>query len=657
MADPRVESSKEIYLNGTLFPITGAVRSQIANQLAPKTVIGEFTEASDPLLSNVTWKGFRGGLGKHAVSVNEEGAFERFWTGNVQNEFDNHTFPQFFSRLLPVYQLGGDTNGPFRFFTRYSDNNDSRGFTFVTNSSGAVRKIPHATPPGLVSSSFFSGPQNPLVSLTSPATDFKSGQVGGLRILAAPQGARMQWTRSDTGDSTWFSDSSENIKHVAFYRGLMFGVNESAELFFTNDLSSTSLSWTNLTQAQVTSSVTVRGLFLGPSVNGNEEDLYLLRNDGFDIYDNATENFRQVFRIPPHPHGGTDVTVFNGSVLYPAGMTIHRWSPLEQGALVTQFGPDRDEGIASSYGGAITSLTSTPKQVFAQVNDTGDSTRFANVLTRQEGTGWTRLATSSAASSESVGKMFVGTNDDSTNFFLFNGFQKELVNDSAISDSGSWGVLLNTITVDGRNPVITTDTANVESFDSASLITPWVTVDGNQTWVAQKITVETNLVNPVGAAAASSFHVDYGLDFAESSFRNVITAGPSDSNRTRYETLLPSDNNPVGIPFSAMRLRFQWEGSSFQTHDLHKATITMIKKPVARRSFEFDVELKDYKGHSPAELSQRLDDFFTQTTNAQFVYKDAGDRIFYVAPLTPQKAEATGYSDRGTVRVALLEVN
>lgn len=657
MAEPRVESANEVYLNGTLFPILGRVRSQVANQLAPKTVIGEFTEASDPALSAVTWKGFRRGLGKHAISASEPDAFERFWTGNVRNEYDNHTFPQNFNNVLPVFQLVADTNGPFRFFERYKDNNDSRGFTYLTTSSGAVRKIPHPTPPALITSSFASGPQNPLVSLTSPATDFKAGHVGDLRVLVAAEGNRVQWTHSDTSDSTWQSDSSENIKFVEFWRQMMWGVNESAELFFTNDLSSTSIEWTKVSRARITSSATVTGLFLGPSVNGDEDGLYLLRNDGFDRYNNATEQFRQVFRVPPHPHGGTDVTVFSGSILYPAGMAIYRWSPLEQGNLVTQFGPDMDEGIESSLAGVITSITATPRQVFAQVNDTNDSTRIANVLTRQENTGWTRMFTSSAASSIAVGKMFVGTNDDSTNFYLFNGTQRTLISDSTVSDTGAWAVHVNSITVDGRNPVITTDTVNLTGFDSASLTTPWLTVDGNQTWVAQKITVEANLVNPTAEAAAASFHVDYGLDFAESSFRNIINITPSDSNQTRFESLLPSENNPVGVPFSAMRLRFQWDPSGFQAHDLHKATITLIKKPVTRKAFEFDVELKNYKGRSAAELSQRLDEFFNQSTNARFTYKDAGDRVFFVTALTPQQEEETGYKDAGTVRVALLEVN
>lgn len=660
MATGRVETNREIFLNGHYYPLRGPVLRQVANQFAQKTVIGEYTEASDPALSAITWSDLRLGLGRHIFSPTEPNPTNRFWTGNVNVEYAGHIFPQ--SHERKGEHIFGSTSGYYTYMADYRDNSTLFA-TYATLEDGSSYGI------SAIGASIVAF--QPGSSQTSSYTDLKSGVVGDLRILAAPDGTKVRWTRSDVSDTNWYTDSSENIKYVAFWRGMMWGANDSGELFFTPDASSTAISWTAVARASVQDSLTVTGLTTGPSLTEDHENLYLIRSDGFDRYNNAVEEFDRIFKLPNHPQGGKGFDVFHESLYYSQGLAVWRWTPTTGAQLAEPIGFDLEDGVPASNRGFIQSMTHTLTHLYVQVQGT-DSTlensiyrwnpaRGAWSLFGLNGTPATTNGREPAQGRIHATGAYSFFNDD---LRLFAGWQK---------GPGNAGLTLHNPIISYRlpsdlsNPALVNDTTQLLGFtNSAEVVTPWIKAEANQNWVAFKIEGAANIIPPNTAATDSTqLVIEYGLNFNDDSWTEITRLhGASDSNHA-FSAALKTTAEPVGIPFDAFRIRTRFisdtGAADDHAYDLTRLSLVFEKRPKLRYLFSFDIDLTNpnYKGYSAKQLREFLDEFYVQATLGEFTYSDedpGGGRTYYVRAINPVSQEETGQVERDVVRMQLLEL-
>ena len=67
MATPAVTGEGQVILDGRAYRIAGKVQRELATRFAPKTVIGDYTDESNPLVSTATWRSWNGGFGLETI--------------------------------------------------------------------------------------------------------------------------------------------------------------------------------------------------------------------------------------------------------------------------------------------------------------------------------------------------------------------------------------------------------------------------------------------------------------------------------------------------------------------------------------------------------------------------------------------------------------
>lgn len=652
MATGRVENRNEVFLNGYFFPVRNGVTRQVANQFAPKTVIGEFSEASDPLLSAINWQDFTGGQGQLIFNPRGDGP-RRYWTGEMKTHFPGHAFP-----VGGLVSIGGQAFNSSTERPLFYRNYEGEFYTVLQDSASsyALKKF-----------SLDSG-----VSFTfdGPPTDMETGYLNGLNTLVVPtSGSHTFWTRSDTNDSTWFSDSSENIRHVQFWREMLWGVNESGELFFTPSLGDTSVTWTRVAQANVTSSRTVQNLAIGPDATG-EDALYLVRNDGFDKYDNATETFRRALVLPARREVTPGFTYWNGSVFYSQALSVLQWTPTPDGAITSVVGMDLLDGLDAPKAGVINTLDHTLTDLYAQVEPASSSFN-GGIYRWNPVAGWSPFALQSSTDLSGgsfktavTGEMHITEADAAAT-------------NSPYRIAGGWaevnpggGLYPAVYAIPANGAALGLSSGFADGFARVTnLVTSWVEADPSQEWVALKAGFNVTPV-PIGADAGGlgvTAKLSYGLNMIDSVWTDIGTVDGETDSAGAFDFKLPTPSNPVGVPFKAFRLRTQVQAEVTGdipgvAYDIHSMGFVFEKRPKLRYLFTFDIDLtfKDkYKGRSAKELREAFDGFLMQQTLGEFTYSDedpGGGKTYYVRAINPISQENTGQIERDIIRCNVMEL-
>lgn len=688
----RIENKDQVWLNGHVFAIRGQVQRQIANQFAPKTVIGDFTEQSDPVLSNITWRDLKDGMGRYAIHPDEQSDphFHSFWYGNVRNTLPGHILPS--SRIANSAIFARDSVG--------IRNGGTKLFKFAkgidANSSGTKKDdvvwsifSDSAAHTGGTPAWFLGRTGTFMKNLLSQPKDFEIGRVNGTTVFTIAESSVTEWGygTDDLSDTAqWHSDTATLVHRLAFWRDALWGVSKTGSLYFSTETSNTAtLNWVALGQtADVTDTQTILRLITGEiAIPGREDQshLFLVRNDGFDIYDRLNETFEPALRLPPlyRQHWGGHV--WNGSFYYPQGMSLYQWTPTGNGNVVTDVGFTTVDGVPDTYSGFIYDVASTPRELYVTVK--AKNYRYTELDSLHDGlysrtvnTGWTQVKTltvANAGTATELGRVeapmliagdknTTNVNDTAGRMEIYAGWRQSAIAgiDRVYEDAGA-----TTIGNDSHN--------NQMIFSSAAtLVMPWVVSDPNQSWVAHKISTELEYLQGDGGAAAT-FSLDYATDFKsnDSDWVSVISVTTDSAqaviNEGLREVRLPNEANPIGVPFSALRLRARWSGGEVNddgdhSYDMHRVSLTFQKKPKLRYAFQFEIDLrKEFQpqGRTIRETRNLLDAFYEQATLGEFAYGDdapGGGRTYYVTPISPETNEESGHDPAGAVRMTVLEV-
>lgn len=629
----RVDTPGRVRINGVNYSIRGRVQRSLASNFPEKRVDGDFSEESHPLVSSITWNDLRGGM------LREHGDFPEdinrvFYTdGNIRSK-------------------GHIVQGPFQrnYATNVDVSGSSGGANYVTPYNGENYVISNSANTVWVLLNDAGGASR--TTLTSPATDFQGGIAEGKRVLVASQGSRIQWTHSDTNDAIWLSDSSENITHTTTWRNLLWGTNDSAELFFGENVTdSSAFTWTRVAQADIVDTGKQTGL-----VVGDDERLYLVSRLGLHQYNNEREEFKHVMRLPDHPNGGDAFTVDQGSIYYAQGMSVWRFTPGDVN-IVDQIGLDIDEGLIRARQGNITAMTHTVREVLAQVRSP-DSNARSGVYSFSNGN-WKTLSTfdESTAGQEPIVGNQITVSANST-------------------AAGTEYSVLTTITSSGNLkslpiPQLTTNpdqlSSNARFFASAlqETIFPWVNVDNEQKWTALAVRVTHAFIFPTGFSVTDSqdkITVSYGLDNNDDSFTTLGTIGGKTDSDGTTTFKMPSGDNPVGVPFDAFRLKVGLESNPLPTWspDVTEISLSYTKSADTLWGFTMLIDVTDDAlGRSEEERRESLKELFTKTELFRFTFKgDAGtDESYFVTAIGMEAAEEAGFDDSGTYILRLSEVN
>ena len=72
MAVPEALGEGQVWLDGRTYRIEGRVSRELATRFAPKTVVGDYTDESNPLVSTATWRSWDGGFGLEAIQGQDD---------------------------------------------------------------------------------------------------------------------------------------------------------------------------------------------------------------------------------------------------------------------------------------------------------------------------------------------------------------------------------------------------------------------------------------------------------------------------------------------------------------------------------------------------------------------------------------------------------
>jgi len=666
-----VDRENTVNINGKSYAIEGDVRRELASTFPQKFVIGDVNEESHPLLSSITWTDFTGGMLKETIQHTElpENINRTFFT-NLNTRHRGHLFkPHAFNRqAYGSSATATDADSPVQFIAEYRPSSATTSNVYGTNGSVGVLSLT---------------PNNTVIyhTLESSATDFHSGRVSGLGALVAPQGSRVSWTRSDTNITSWQDDSSELITHVTTWRDMLWGVNDSAELFFTPDVSGTSLEWTKVASAEVNGLGQQRGLLVGP-----DDKLYLNTRRGLHKYDNERERFDNVFDVPGSSDGGLGTTVWQGSIFWAQGLAIWRFTPSGGVNVVDPIGLNLEDGLPHNRLGRITALSHTIDEMFALVAPETDSAQRPGVYSWNPQQGWQQFWTSSSnpKSASAVRNYTVGRS-------IFTGEQfggpvnYHIV--PAVSHLGGnarlgvplipgkqnwvgpnnvdsvWGVGWSTGIQDSA-----TGTIAASTFE---MITPWIVADGQQTWTALSATVAHSFPKTNSSVYGQSsvvltdserMSVQYGTDYNNSFTQLGTIKGKSDSNGESMFTI----GGDEGLPFEAFRFKIKMNDSAAPTPqftttpDVNRLSLHLHKNLDPLWGFTVVIDAKSQGfGRSAKEVREELKALFDEKTLFTFSFKgDADQREAYrVAPVGIQSVEGTGTDQSGQFLLRLAEVN
>jgi hypothetical protein len=611
MAKPAAIAEGQIWLDGRTYRIDGQVQRELATRFAPKTVIGDYTDESNPLISTATWRSWNGGFGLETVRSADD--FDRHRWSSLYTRLPNHLL------LGPsIRQFGG---GIGSFLTKYFDFDDE----LYAVDGIRVHVYDDANDSFGIA---------PIHVLSTDVTDATTGVLNGEPVTVITQGSATDWS-ANPGDSAAWNRDLTAMTRVTFWRDLLWGTDTADQLFFTHDLND---GWTQVAELPETSSDVVN-IFAGPSGdNGEPEALYLATRRGLWVYDNLGERFRSTGITMPRSNAAA--TAWNGSVYYSNEQRVFRFTPGP-----TNVVDDITPGLVSD-GATPASLIGPYKEAHPGIDGVFFLTVGQPYVHQWDGHAWSSLpadGNGAFTAGDNMGGMFVST---------ANGKHRLVYGHlEPFSTNGTARINL---------PVLSTDLAGQSSLGfmtSGRLFTPWFDgfVSGRDK-LAVSLGLEVSIPD-----SAETLRVSYSKDDGTKS--GLVL----ELNEPGYHAInVPITNengDPAGVLFDRISLVVEMEidstDSSHLLHspDLKRLSLNYIKAQPTRWAYSFLIEPES--GESAAEVRQSIERTFEKQSLVEFAFRDPGSDSGdgkLVTPISLRSEEVTGLQESGKFRIVVTEV-
>ena len=647
MANKVVEDN-EIFLNGVYYPVVRPVQSSLASIYPAKIVIGDTTRDSNLRSSVIAWSDWRGGIGVERMQGAADA--DRAWYSTCNLRHRHHL-------VLPALSTATTNQDP-------SDTTINGAITFIQD-LGTVLYAGYGAAPYYYSeandrwtrvtnsSSAYSFPTTPSDSITV--------RMGGTDYIVVAHSGGYSYFSS----ATTVTDKTTDAQFLTYWDDRLWGIDATGQLWYTLTISGTPV---NDAKLPVQDSY-VTDLFVGRDAGGSQI-IYAATKTGLYAHDASNSRWVETqFQLPYHNFNGTGSVRWRDSIYTPSGLGIYKYVNGNNNAVISVMGPDRDDGVPAAYRGTVKKLAGTHTELIAAVDaTTAPGAQAATDVPWQYGATAGMSAHSSAVIAPGSGQSsIVGWNEAGweTKWTAPSDNAGKPINVMTVSNAGKgdyrlwWGydgkVYHQLIPFDVTNPsqLVAVDGTDYAYETTGTHETPWF--DAQQTEVeklALKLKIELD-----NASSTETVAVQYAINYSDS----YTSMGTITSDGVTTYTF----GSGVGTTFRSIKFKLTLSREAGSTTAIMKKSPDVVslaleyrKKLEAKWGHTVEVDINsDYKGKSPKDLRGSLVTAIESNTLVEFTFRDdsGGDRNYYVDVTSASGIEYTGYDERGTSRITLVE--
>jgi hypothetical protein len=639
----KVVDDNEIYLGGTYYPLNRPVQSVLASIYPSKVTIGDTTRDSNLRSSIIAWSDWRGGIGVERMQGPADA--DRAWHSTCNLRHRHHlVLPALSAATTAELSDGTAITGAITFIqdlgtelyagygnTPYYYSEGGDHWTQVTNGGSA-----------------YSFPATPTDSITvsMSGTDY---------IVVAHESGYSYFSSATT-----VVDKTTDARFLSFWDDRLWGIDKSGQLWYTLTINGTPVNDALLPVQEEY----VTDLFVARDAAG-EQILYAATKVGLFAHDISNTRWVETqFQLPFHQFNGTGSVRWRDSIYNPSGLGIYKYINGTNNAVVTVMGPDRDDGLPATYRGTIKKLVGTHTELIAAVDaTTAPGAQAATDIPFQYGASAGLSGHSAQVIADSSGQSsIVAWNDTGweTKWIAPSSKAGKPVDKMLVSNAGKgdyrlwWGldgqVYHQLIPFDVTNPsqLVAVDGTDYAYESTGFHETPWF--DAQQVEVdklALKLKVEVE-----DASSDETVAVEYAIDYS-TSYTSLGTI--SSSGTTTY-----TFGSGVGVSFRSIKFKLTLSRGSdtSKSPDVVSTTLEFRKKLEAKYGHTVEVDLNNtYKGKNPKQLRSALISSIESNLLQEFTFRDdgGGTRNYYVDVTSATGIEYTGYDERGSSRITLVE--
>ena len=639
----KVVEENEVFLNGTYYPVTRPVQSTLASIYPAKIVIGDTTRDSQTRSSVISWSDWRGGIGVERMQGASD--VDRAWYSTCNLRHRHHlVLPALstattaqdasdtailgaitFIQDLGTVLYAGYGSAPYY----YSEANDR--WTRVTNGGSAY-------------------------SFPAPPTDSITVRMAGTDYIVVAYDSGYSFFSS----ATTVTNQAKDARFLAYWDDRLWGIDNTGQLWYTLTVDGSTVDDAKLpVQNQY-----VTDLFVGRDASG-EQILYAATKIGLFAHDSFNSRWIETeFKLPFHDFNGSGSVRWRDSMYTPSGLGIYKYINGNNNAVITVMGPDRDDGLPSTYRGTIKEIVGSHTELIAAIDATSaPGAQDSDDIPWQYGATAGAFAHSSPVIAASSGQSSIVAWNDigwETKWVAPTSKAGKPVDTMLVSNAGKgdyrlwWGldgvVYHQAIPFDVTNP---SQLVNMEYDTSGVHETPWF--DAQQVEVdklALKLKVEVQ-----DAGSNETVVVQYATDYSDS----YTSMGTITSDGTTTYTF----GSNLGVSFRSIKFKLTLAREAGSTTaimkkspDVVSLTLEYRKKLEAKYGHTVEIDIhNDYKGSTAQQLRANLVSAIESNTLVEFTFRDdnGGTRNYYVDITSATGLEYTGYDERGTSRVTLVE--
>ena len=675
----RVESPNEISLNGVYYPLMRPVQSVLASLYPSKVVIGDTSKDSQLRSSVIAWSDWRGGIGIDRMESG--GDVNRAWWSDCQLRYKNHLVLGNLANQTDTIghglaKAGGGTgiaaineHGD-KIYAVWNDSAGNNSKLYVYNNTSDYWWDGRSEDAVIGAHASDTGLEGIEIQVTDSLSYTDTSNVTWL-IFAHYDSTGSTWSFArypsydGTNNGVWDKpDTNKATKYLASWDNRLWGISHGGQLWYALTISDDDGTAVDDAKLPLPDGY-VTGLFVARDASG-EPILYAATKKGLFAHDAANSRFvKTEVEFPFHPHGGKGTERWRDSIYFPSGLGLYRYVNGANSAVLTVVGPDRDDGLPESNRGTIMLTEGTHNELLVGVDATtapnitssdsvpyqwrgaGMSGHGSPVIDSGAGyssiLGYNELGWEAKWVADTAGRridaMHVSNaySDVNENYRLWFGF-----NDN---------VYYMKLPVDIINPSRVTE---FEYRESGSHETPWFNAGQSEVdKLALKLKVEVQ-----DASSTETVIVQYATDYSESytSLGTITSDGI-----TTY-----AFGSNAGTEFRAIKFKLTLARTTNtstanykkKTPDVVSLTLEWRKKLESKWGHQIQLDLNsEYKSKSPKDLRSALLSAIESTSLVEFTFRDdsGGTRNYYVDITSATGLEYTGYDERGTTTINLVE--
>ena len=712
-----VVDTNEVFLNGTYYPITRPVRSSLASIYAPKIVIGDTSKDSQLRTSIIAWSDWRGGIGINRMEG--AGDVNRAWFSTCQLRYKNHlVLPGLVTESTSpshglsdprigaigtlsseVYACWNGTEGESPKIYKYNNAStnwseetqnatdqitDSVVFTnaigvtylifahYDSNGSGYTHKSDYTTTlNGAISSTGATSvpvaDASGLVATETIIVDSEhmtiSSISGNTLTVTRASNSTTAATHSDgaTVSVGWTTDTTD-AKYVTTWDERLWGISYSGQLWYAT-----------VVGTEVNDAVlplpdgSIAKLFVARNAMG-VPIIYAATTHGLFAHnsDNAMWEATQM-DFPVHPDNGKGTTRWRESVYIPSDNGIYKYINGSNAAVITIVGPDRDDGLPKDNRGAIRYMAGSHNELLVGVDAQSSPASISLASIPYQ---WISHVGSPVIAADSGYSTILGYNEMGWEVKWQSGEKGKPLDSIHVSDAyGEYRVYCghNNIVHHMDLPKDIINPSQVAEFAYATQgvhETPWFNAGQSE---VNKLALNLR-IEAQDLSSTNKIKVEYATDYEDSSTDYTVAVATLDSTEmgATSGTYTYTFGSSAGIVFRAIKFRLTLDRSTststglekFDTPDVVSLTLEWRKKLPAKYGHSVDVDLNnEYKGNSSKDLRSALVSAIESTTLVEFTFRDdsGGTRNYYVDVTAAQGMEFTGYDERGSTTIMVIE--